>query len=291
MPLIAVSMTGFCFPGIAADKTETNMKAAQISDIIEAVECFKKANSFLTDEKYPEALKWYRKAAEKGHIEAQYLLGRCYSEGISVKIDMAEAVKWFRKSAERGYAPAEYSLGFCYTNGNGVQKDMTEAVKWFRKAAEQGVTGAQYYLGIQYAKGEGVQKDMAEAVKWLRKVAESYESELKTAYSSRTSLNLAELYMILDEYDKTLSCLNRIQEDKSPRNQALRSYLKACALLAKGENAEAEIQQFTAVLPSVSDFNWNTDEFRFWAGQAKISGSALKKMIELTDQIDRKKHK
>ena len=100
MPLIAVSMTGFCFPGIAADKTEMKMKAAQISDIIEAVECFKKANSFLADEKYPEAFQWYRKAAELGHTEAQYFIGHCYSEGISVKKDIAEAMKWYRKAAE-----------------------------------------------------------------------------------------------------------------------------------------------------------------------------------------------
>ena len=74
MPLIAVSMTGFCFPGIAADKTEMKMKAAQISDIIEAVECFKKANSFLTEEKYPEAIKWFRKVAETGYKPAKEAL-------------------------------------------------------------------------------------------------------------------------------------------------------------------------------------------------------------------------
>ena len=56
-----------------------------------------------------EAVKWYRKAAEQGHSDAQNNLGACYDEGDGVAVDKAEAVKWYRKAAEQGHSDAQYS--------------------------------------------------------------------------------------------------------------------------------------------------------------------------------------
>ena len=95
---------------------------------------------------YAEAVKWYRKAAEQGNAEAQYMLGDCYRWGTGVTKDYAEAVKWYRKAADQGYASAQYWLGYCYFRGDGVDKDKTEAVKWYRKAAEQGSSYARKWL-------------------------------------------------------------------------------------------------------------------------------------------------
>ena len=60
--------------------------------------------------------------------------------------DYAEAVKWYRKAAEQGHAEAQYLLGVMYNNGNGVIKDFQEARKWYQKAAEQGHEGAEMAL-------------------------------------------------------------------------------------------------------------------------------------------------
>ena len=68
-------------------------------------------------------------------------------------------MKWYRKAAEQNHAEAQYNLGVCYDEGEGVAKDQVEAVKWYRKAAEQNFAAAQYNLGVCYAKGEGVAKD------------------------------------------------------------------------------------------------------------------------------------
>ena len=48
------------------------------------------------------------------------------------------AVKWFRKAAERGYARAQNSLGFMYAKGQGVPRDHVEAYKWIILAEAQG---------------------------------------------------------------------------------------------------------------------------------------------------------
>ena len=85
-----------------------------------------------------EAVKWFRKAAEQGHSDAQNKLGCCYEEGSGVKKDLAEAAKWYRKAAEQGNAPAQYNLGVCYKSGTGVPKNFVEAHKWHNLASAQG---------------------------------------------------------------------------------------------------------------------------------------------------------
>ena len=82
------------------------------------------------------------------------------------------AVKWFRKAAEQGHAEAQYLLAWCCMTGNGTGKSLAEGLKWMRKAAGQGLAGAQCILGVCYLYGNGVEKDSAEGVRWLRKAAE-----------------------------------------------------------------------------------------------------------------------
>ena len=118
-----------------------------------------------------EAIKWWRKAAEQGHVTAQFML-EMYLSGSNIPQDDAEEVKWWRKFAKQGYAEAQVGLGWMYNQGTGVPQDYTEAVKWFRKAAEQGHAEAQFNLGGMYARGKGVSEDNTEAAKWYRKAAE-----------------------------------------------------------------------------------------------------------------------
>ena len=62
---------------------------------------------------YVKAVEWYRKAAEQGNANAQYILGICYQNGKGVVENSSEAVKWYRKSAEQGHAYAQCNLGYC----------------------------------------------------------------------------------------------------------------------------------------------------------------------------------
>lgn len=118
-----------------------------------------------------EAVKWWRKAADKGNTEAQTLLGSCYQKGKGVTKNAAEAVRWFRKAADQGGAEAQCQLGSCYEAGEGVAKNLPLAVKWYRKAAEQGHAEGQYRLGMCYYLGQGLTRNEAEGVKWVRKAA------------------------------------------------------------------------------------------------------------------------
>ena len=118
-----------------------------------------------------------KELAERGDVEAQNSLGKCYDRGDGVGKDLAEAVRWFRKAAEQGNAKAQFNLGLSYAQGDGVGKDLVEAARWYRKAGEQGEAKAQFNLGLLYAQGDGVAKDLPEAARWFRKSAEQEEAK------------------------------------------------------------------------------------------------------------------
>jgi TPR repeat protein len=75
-----------------------------------------------------------------------------YAKGDGVEQDYVEALKWYRKAAERGSAGGQLYLGVCYELGEGVPQDDKEAVEWFRKAAEQGHAEAQKFADELFKK-------------------------------------------------------------------------------------------------------------------------------------------
>jgi TPR repeat protein len=136
-----------------------------------------------------QAVSWYRKAAEQGHVLAQFNLAICYAYGrgrgaatLQVAIELRrEAVAWYRKAAEQGHIVAQFNLGNCYFNGEAVAMDCQQAVLWYRKAAEQGYAPAQFNLANSYRNGDGVAQDHVEAVEWYRKAAEQGDASAQNS--------------------------------------------------------------------------------------------------------------
>ncbi|WP_420831727.1 tetratricopeptide repeat protein, partial [Bathymodiolus japonicus methanotrophic gill symbiont] len=59
---------------------------------------------------------------------AQYNVGLRYAKGEGVVQDEKEAAKWYRKAAEQGHGDAQLLLGAMYEAGIGVVQDYKEAV-------------------------------------------------------------------------------------------------------------------------------------------------------------------
>jgi FimV-like protein len=98
-----------------------------------------------------------------------------YARGRGVNKDSNEAVKWCRKAAEQGHLDAQFQLGLLYNQKNESIYDGKEAERWLRKAAEQGLPDAQLFLGYYYIEF----KDFAEAERWLRKAADQGNPSVK----------------------------------------------------------------------------------------------------------------
>ena len=80
------------------------------SDDIDVTSCWNKATECYKSQEYTEAVEWYRKGAEQGHSNSQYMLGYCYDKGKGVTQDHSEAVKWYRMAAEQGNSHAKKML-------------------------------------------------------------------------------------------------------------------------------------------------------------------------------------
>ena len=68
--------------------------------------------------------------------EEMYELGREYRDGINGKVVMpTTAIKYFIKAGERGHIEAQYDLAFMYENGIGSEIDIEKAIEWYTAAA------------------------------------------------------------------------------------------------------------------------------------------------------------
>ena len=108
-------------------------------------------------------------AARRGTPEAQYALASDYDFGRPR--DLERAVRWYRRAAEQGHGEAQNLLGECLREGEGAQKSLREAVHWFRQAASQNVSDAQVSLGYAFFYGEGVRRNRSEALRWYQAAA------------------------------------------------------------------------------------------------------------------------
>lgn len=119
-----------------------------------------------------EAVKWYQKAAEHGHLVAQTNLGACYEQGDGVEKNLPEAVKWYRKAAYGGHARAQVNLGVCYEYGSGVEKNVEEAFKWYQKAAVRNYARGQCFLAECYEHGIGTEVNIKKAFNLYKKASD-----------------------------------------------------------------------------------------------------------------------
>ena len=127
------------------------------------------------------AIDGVRRIAEEGSVEAAFLLGSAYDEGLGVPVDSVTAMAWFLKAGEQGHVLAQHNLGNAYFAGRGVPQNDSLAAAWWRKAAEKGDAIAQYRLGIMYQEGRGVTQSDSVAVVWWRDAARRGERRARTA--------------------------------------------------------------------------------------------------------------
>ncbi len=129
-----------------------------------------------------QAVGYYRKAAELGNVEAQFLLAKWYDKGEGVPQNREKALFWYRKAVEKSSSfsmesqKAKFILGRAYETGDGVVQDKGQAFEWYRKAAQGSGSGfvgrgngdAAFALWRMYDTGDGVPQDKEKALYWLQ---------------------------------------------------------------------------------------------------------------------------
>ena len=71
--------------------------------------------------------------------DAAFVLGVIYQTGMGgVEKDKAASAKWYKRAAEKGNVDAQLMMGDYYTGGIGVPMDLEKAAMWYKKALENG---------------------------------------------------------------------------------------------------------------------------------------------------------
>lgn len=103
-------------------------------------------NSTEADKILRAALPAIQKFANEGRSWAQSDLGSLYEDGLVLPRNYPEALFWYRSAAQQGYPGAQTNLGIMYARGLGVTTSRSTAVEWFQRAAAQGDIAAQRNL-------------------------------------------------------------------------------------------------------------------------------------------------
>jgi hypothetical protein len=75
-------------------------------------------------------------SAKAGDINAMHNIGYIFVSGQDVPQNYPEAMKWFEKAALQGQFNSMYSLGIMYRFGQGTSIDLSKAWAWHSLAAE-----------------------------------------------------------------------------------------------------------------------------------------------------------
>lgn len=122
-----------------------------------------------------------QRAAESGILEAVFLMGTAYAEGLGKPVDPVLAASWHRRAAERGHVLGAHNLGNAYASGRGVEEDPAQAVEWWTLAAEAGDAIPQLRLGEAYEAGRGVAPDPERAREWYERAAAAGNRQARDA--------------------------------------------------------------------------------------------------------------
>lgn len=139
-------------------------------------------NGLGTDKDFKTAFRYFTIAAEAGENDAFNSLGVCYLKGRGTSKDLEKAAENFTIAAKNGSAVAQSNLADCYVYGAGVTQSYTTAMDWYKKAAQQDYAPAAFNIGRLYYNGRpGIKQNYQEAAKWYRIAAEKGLAEAQNS--------------------------------------------------------------------------------------------------------------
>ncbi len=137
-----------------------------------------KANAFLTNNKFLDAVVWFRLSADEGNADSMLQLCRLYRQGRGVSRDAEQAQLWCDKAkgqlsarANGGEISAMKELGNFLLQGD----DPRGGIEWLTKAGELGDADAAYSVANVYDRGNleySVSANAKLASAWRTKAAD-----------------------------------------------------------------------------------------------------------------------
>jgi TPR repeat protein len=76
-------------------------------------------------------------------------IGMIYHNALGVERNPKEAVRWWRRGAERGDTDGQAMLGAAYHLGTGVDRDPVAAMEWLLRARNGSALASQFFEPVR----------------------------------------------------------------------------------------------------------------------------------------------
>ena len=129
------------------------------------------------------AARWFRAAADQGHLRAQVGLGVLLRLGF-VRDGSARGDRQFLGAARKGDPHAQFNLALMSYLGDGTLRRPAQALVWYRAAAWQGHPGAQAALGDLHTGGVELPDSPERIARWVRIAAELGRADAQVLLSA-----------------------------------------------------------------------------------------------------------
>ena len=144
-----------------------------------------------------EAKKWYTKAAEQGHTEAQNSLGSIYQAEHSYQ----QAMFWYQKAAKNDHPLAINNIAYLYDLGLGVKQDRAKAEGIYLRSANLSWPEAMFNLGQMYGSGQLAPKDLIKGCMWTIR-ASKYSDSGRTKEKADGTVNYCKQTLSSNDFKK-----------------------------------------------------------------------------------------
>ncbi|EQC00087.1 sel1 repeat family protein [Photorhabdus temperata] len=124
------------------------------------------------------------KQAEKGSADANFLLGRLYSDSALARSERNyQMAKYYYEKAlglDKNHMLALYWLGGTYTSGDSDKQDAKKAIELYERAGSLGFIKAYNNIAVTYLHGDGnVLQDLEKSKIYFQKMADMGDNESK----------------------------------------------------------------------------------------------------------------
>ena len=142
------------------------------------------------------AMHYFRKAVNKGDMNAHWLLGKTILEDERIQpppevetsdtpipippMTLAlhkEAFELFQKAADAGLKEGRHYLGLMYEYGYGCQQNFEAAIEQYQRASNQDYFESTYNLALMYAYGRAPKQDFRKALSLLERGARAEHAQ------------------------------------------------------------------------------------------------------------------
>ena len=162
------------------------------------------------------AMRYLRRAADKGNADAQYELADSLAKGKGCEQNYKQANQYFEKAANQGNAKSCMRLADAYLNGYGVPKNKKLVAQWAEQAANLGDAEGQRVLGLCYFNGFGVAHDVKKAKELLKKASAQGNEEAK---KSLAAIKSDEKCRVKEAEEAARRELARVREEREAKER------------------------------------------------------------------------